>query len=120
VRKVLVVDDSKFSRNVNIKLLVGLEYEIVGEAVDGLDGFEKFKELNPQLIVTDLEMPNLNGLDMIKEIRKYNKKVDIIVISSVVNSQTIQEVARLGASVIKKPVREIKLLNAIKLLNKGG
>ena len=118
MKKVLVVDDSKFSRNVNIKLLKDLGYEVIGEAVDGLDGLEKFKELSPELIVTDLEMPNLDGLGMIKEIRSYNNDIEIVVVSSIVNTQTIQEIIRLKASVVRKPIKEKKLLNAIKLLSR--
>ena len=116
MKKVLIVDDSKFSREVNKKLLKKLEYNVVGEAIDGLDGMQKFKELSPDLIVTDLEMPNLDGISMIKEIRRYNSEIKIIVVSSIVNSQIIQEVLKLKASVIKKPIKEDRLLNAIKLL----
>ena len=116
MKKVLIVDDSKFSREVNKKLLKKLEYNVVGEAIDGVDGVQKFKKLSLDLIVTDLEMPNLDGISMIKEIRSYNSDIKIIVVSSIVNSQIIQEVVKLKASVIKKPIKEDRLLNAIKLL----
>jgi len=117
-KKVLIVDDSKFSRSNNRKIIEALGYEVIAEAVDGIDGIKKFKEFNPDLILTDIEMPNLDGIGMIKDIRSYNKDVKIIVISSVVNSQIIQEVIKLNASVVKKPIKESRLLNAIKFLDR--
>lgn len=70
------------------------------------------------LIVDDLEMPNLDGIGMIKKIRSYNNDIKIIVVSSIVNTHVVQEAIRLKASVIKKPLRENKFLNTIKLLNR--
>ena len=118
LKTVLVVDDSKFSRKNSIMLLEKMEYEIIGEAVDGLDGLQKYKELQPDLVISDLEMPNLDGVGMIKEIKSYDSKAKIIVISSIVNSQVIQEVIKLQASVVQKPIKEHRLLNAIKLLDR--
>ena len=116
--RVLIVDDSKFSRSTNKKLMESLEYEVIGEAVDGLDGIEKCKELNPDLIVTDIEMPNLDGIGMIQKIREFNEDVKIIVVSSVVNSQVIQQAVKFKASVVKKPIKENRLQNAITLLSR--
>jgi len=118
MKTVLVVDDSKVSRMTNVKLLRELGYEVIGEAVDGLDGLEKFKHLSPDLILTDIEMPKLDGIGMIKEIRQSNNDINIVVASSLVNSYTIQEVLRLKATVIKKPIKEKNFLKAIELLSK--
>ena len=118
LKRVLIVDDSKFSRKNTIMILETLEYEIIGEAVDGLDGFEKYKELNPDIVITDLEMPKLDGVGMIKEIKRYDADAKILVISSIVNSQVIQEVVALQAIVIHKPIKEHRLINAMKLLSR--
>ena len=118
MQRVLIVDDSKFARANHTKLLQKLEYEVVGEAEDGLVGLEMLQKLEPDLIITDLEMPNLDGIGMIKEIRSYNNDVKIVVVSSVVNAQSTLEVMKLRAVIIKKPIKEHKLLNAIKLLNR--
>jgi len=118
LKKVLIIDDSKFARESLRKMLKSLEYEVIGEAVDGLDGLEKIKELNPDLIITDIEMPKLDGISMIKEIRRYNDSIKIVVVSSMVNSQVIQEAVKLKASVIKKPLKETRLLNAIKIVSR--
>ena len=116
---VLIIDDSKFSRKTIKDYLVKLNYNVVGEAVDGLDGIEKFKELNPDLIITDLEMPKIDGLEMIKHIREGDTDIRIVVVSSVVNSQIIHEAIKMGASVVKKPINEHRLQNAIQLLSRG-
>ncbi|MFT5662434.1 MAG: two-component system chemotaxis response regulator CheY [Sulfurimonas sp.] len=51
LKKVLVIDDSKLARTAIKKVLLALEYEVVGEAIDGLDGLQKCNELNPDLII---------------------------------------------------------------------
>ena len=114
--KVLIVDDSKFSRNINKKMLENLGHSVIGEAVDGFDGIQKFQELTPDLIVTDLEMPNLDGAEMIEKLRGMNIDVPIVVISSVVNSQVVQKVVKLKAVHCKKPIKDVRLDVAIKLL----
>jgi len=118
LNRILVVDDSKFSRKNTIMLLEKLEYEVIGEAVDGLDGVEKYKELAPDLVITDIEMPNLDGIGLIKEIKNIDANAKILVVSSVVNSQVVQEALRLQATVVKKPIKEHRLLNAIKLIDR--
>ncbi|MEA3228841.1 MAG: response regulator [Campylobacterota bacterium] len=118
MKRVLIVDDSKFSRKATRKVLESMGYEIIGEAVDGLDGVEKFKELAPYLVVTDLEMPNLDGIGMIKEIHQHSDQAKIVVVTSIVNSHVVQEAIKLKASIIKKPIKEERLANAVKLLDR--
>lgn len=118
LEKVLIVDDSKFARKSIKNLLEKLDYAIVGEAVDGLDALEKYKELQPSLIVTDIEMPKCNGINMMKEIRSHDNDVKIVVVSSIVNGQVVQEVTGLNATLVKKPVVESRFVAAIKLLSK--
>ncbi len=117
MEKVLIVDDSKFSRELITNFVKALNYEVIGEAVDGLDGIEKCKLLSPDIIISDIEMPKLNGIEMIEEIRTFNKDVKIVVVTSVVNSQVLQRVLRLKASIVKKPIKEQLLVNAINLLD---
>ncbi len=118
MEKVLIVDDSKFSRESIKKALESLGHEVVGEAVDGLDGLRQYEESKATLVVTDIEMPNLDGVSMIKQLRQKDADVRIIVVTSTVNAQVLQEVTKQKASVVKKPIKEQRLLNAIKLLNR--
>jgi len=116
--KVLIVDDSKISRKNTRRALEDLDHEVLGEAVDGVDGIEKFKEFRPELIVTDIEMPKLDGIKMLKQIRSIDNHVKVVVVSSVVNAQAMQEVTKLYASIVKKPLKKERLENAIKLLTR--
>ena len=113
MKKVLIVDDSKVSRHTIATLFESVSYTIVGEAVDGLDGIQKAQELEPDIITVDLEMPNLSGLEMMKQLVSSGKKYKMIVISSIVNTQAMQEVAKLQASFIKKPLKKEQLLEAL-------
>ncbi len=114
MKKVLVVDDSKFSRETIKRFLKNTNnYEIIGEAIDGLDGLTQYKNLQPDLIVTDMEMPNLNGLEMIKQIRALHNNVQIVMVTSVVNNHLLQNVKKLNTSIIKKPFKDIELLQVI-------
>ena len=61
---VLIVDDSRFSRNVLRDILISEGYEVVGEAGDGKEAIEKAKELRPKFIFMDVEMPKLDGLEL--------------------------------------------------------
>jgi len=118
MENVLIVDDSKFSRKTTRILLEKLGYNVIGEAVDGLDGIEKLNELKPDLIVTDLEMPNLDGVSMVKRIREAKNDVKILVVTSMVSSQIIQEVIRHRTTIVKKPVKESIFINALKQLDR--
>jgi len=106
---ILVVDDSAMARK-RIKESISkldVAYSIVGEAEDGLVGLEQFNLLKPNLILTDLEMPNMSGLDLIDKIRKLDDSVHIIVISSLANEQVKQSLKHdRFLDFIKKPVDE--------------
>ncbi len=115
MEKVLIVDDSKFSRTTIKKALESIGgYEVVGEAIDGVDGVEQYETLQPDLIVADMEMPNLNGLEMIKRIRILSNDVKIVMVTSVANQHLLQDIKKLKTSIVKKPFKEGDLLQAIK------
>ena len=115
MKNVLIVDDSKFSRKRIREILEVLGYKVVAEAADGNEGIEMCKEYKPNLIVTDLEMPNMDGISMIKEIRSYNNNMTIVVASSLINAQIVSELVKLNVPIVKKPVKESRLLTAIEL-----
>lgn len=80
--KVLVVDDSSFFRRRITEFLASDErIEVIGQAVDGMDAIEKTKELNPDVITMDIEMPKLDGISAVKKIRE-TKRTPILMFSS--------------------------------------
>ena len=65
---VLLVDDSKASRMIVGKVVKKLGHEVIGQAEDGEKGFEAYKELKPDLVLSDVEMPVLDGHGMVKKL----------------------------------------------------
>ena len=112
--KVLVVDDSFLMRN-NIKAyLEHLQYDFVGEAENGKEAVQMCKELTPDLITMDVTMPYMDGLTAIEEIRKFDKKVKIVVATSHGQEDIVLKALQAGAKgYILKPVTQQKLAEAI-------
>lgn len=110
VKRVLLVDDAKASRMIVGKVVKKLGHEVIGEAVDGQDGFEKFKELRPDIVLSDIEMPVLDGYGSLKLIKEEDPDAIVVMVTSVVNAQFIQKIMGLGAlDAVKKPINEAKL-----------
>jgi len=113
--KILVVDDSEIMRKELNATLSQANYKVI-EAADGLDGLEKLKE-NPdtELIIVDINMPLLNGMEMCAEIRRTNKSVKIFVVSLESSSELKAKGKAIGVMAwINKPVHPDKLLLAVK------
>ena len=94
----------------------GVECNIVGQAVDGKEGLIMFLNLKPDLLITDIEMPKMNGEELIKEIRQINQNIPIVAITSMVNEKIKQTLVTNGfVYVLHKPINK-KLFSV--LLNK--
>jgi len=108
--KVLLVDDARASRMIVGKIVKKLGFEIIAEAQNGELGFEAYKEFKPDLVLSDVEMPVLDGYGMVKKIIEYDENANIVMITSVVNAQLIQKILSTGAiDAVRKPVNELKL-----------
>jgi CheY-like chemotaxis protein len=77
-RCVLIVDDSATIRKIIRAQCEAAGLEVCGEAADGLEAIEKAKELNPDLIIMDLSMPRMNGLDAARELKRICPGVPIL------------------------------------------
>jgi DNA-binding NarL/FixJ family response regulator len=97
--RILVVDDFAPWRNfVSFMLVMKPEFEVVGEASDGGKAVEKAVELKPDLILLDISMPVLNGIEAARQIRKLVPESKIIFLSQESSSEVIEEAMNLGAS----------------------
>ena len=67
-KRVLIVDDAAFMRMMIKDILNKNGYEVAGEAENGLKALEKYKELTPDLVLMDITMPEMNGIDAVKSI----------------------------------------------------
>ena len=66
---ILIVDDSPVNRNILRNMLEIEDYEVVGEAENGKEGYDKFLDLSPSIIILDISMPQLNGIDLLRLIK---------------------------------------------------
>jgi len=111
---VLFVEDDKRSAKSSISFFEEFFDKII-YAQNGLEGFEKFKENSIDLIITDLNMPKLNGLEMIKKIRKINRSVPIIILTAYNESVFFMESIKLGVEAyLLKPINFDKFTDALK------
>lgn len=90
-------------------------FEVIGEAVDGIDAVRKFKVLEPDIVTMDITMPEMNGIDAIKEIKKIKKDANIIVISALGSTASVYDAVNAGAcGFIVKPFKENDVLKNMK------
>jgi len=111
-RRVLIVDDSMLMRTVISGIVASDDaFEIVGEAVDGFDAVEKAGALRPDVILLDIEMPRLDGIGALKQLRLVSvAKVIVISSAAQLGSPQAVEARRLGAAdVISKPSGALSL-----------
>lgn len=105
--KFLIVDDSKVARKKLEKYITSLGYEVIAHACDGLEAIDKAKELQPDIITMDLEMPNMKGTIASKEILTLNKNINIILITSLVDKKELIEALKVGVKkILQKPVKQ--------------
>jgi len=113
--KILVVDDSGFARRALIKLLnEQLEgWEII-DTGDGKQAVPLFKQHKPDLVFLDLTMPEVRGEEILEEIRTFDKKSIIIVVSADIQLKTRENVIALGANyMVNKPINAEKIAQAL-------
>lgn len=111
--QILIVDDSKVSRYTLRALVESLGHYVVAEVINGQDGINKFKQFKPQIILTDIEMPEMDGISMISKIKQRNNVVKIIAVMANINKTKIHQTQLNGADdVLAKPTTG-SLLNEI-------
>ena len=115
--RVLIVDDASFMR-ISIKnMLTKNGYEVVGEADNGKIGVEKYKELSPDIVTMDITMPEMSGLDALKEIVKTDPSAKVVMVSAMGQEAMVRDAIMSGAKgFIVKPFKEEGIIAAIKKL----
>src|SRR5258707_5903215 len=107
--RILIADDHEFVRQgVRTLLLSRRGWTICGEAVDGRDAIEKAKQLKPDVVVMDVSMPNLNGLEATREVRRILPKTAVLVLSQHNSPAMMKEALKAGAQgyVVKSSASE--------------
>jgi len=109
-----VVEDEKILRTIYQNLLTD-KFKQLDFAENGLEGFEKYKSIQPDLVITDIKMPLMNGLDMVRKIRRISPEARIIIMSAYGESHYFLRAIENGVKgFLLKPVDHSKLLQVIK------
>lgn len=112
--KILYIDDEENIRNEAVEYL-NFYCDNVYEAHNGKKGLEVYEKVNPDIIITDIKMPELNGLDMVKEIRKNDKETKIIIATAFLDSSYLLKAVELSlVKYLIKPITEASLLPVLK------
>ena len=110
---ILYVEDSKHLLK-QMSLYLEKLFKKVYKAEDGIEGLDLYKEITPDIVLTDLTMPNMDGFEMIKVLKQINPNVKIIIISAHIDTGNLLEAIHIGVSdFIPKPIDRVLLGNAL-------
>lgn len=113
--KILIVDDALFMRKVIKDLLIENNYTDLLEAEDGFKAIGLYREYQPDLVIMDITMPSLDGIQTIKELRKINPNVSILMCSAMGHEAMVKEAIEQGAKdFVVKPFKPDRIITAVK------
>ncbi len=114
--KILVVDDNDVNRLILVKLLARNQFQ-VEEAIDGLDALQKAEATQPDLIITDMLMPNMDGFEFLRNIRAsdFGKKIPIIAYTTLYLARSATQLSQeFGVSqILTKPSKPEQIIKAV-------
>lgn len=117
--KVLVVDDTLFMRTSIRQMLEANGHSVIGEASNGVEAIEKYSKLNPDVVLMDITMPDMNGLDALEKIKEIDPKAKVIMCTAVGQQAMVARAVELGAQqFIVKPFQAERLLAAVDIVCK--
>ena len=117
-KRVLVVDDAVFMRMKLKDILVSNGYEVVGEADNGKDAIEVYKSERPDIVTMDITMPDMDGIDALKGIKKIDEDATIIICSAMGQQGMVMEAIEEGAAdFIVKPFEEDRVIKSLNKLS---
>ena len=112
---VLIVDDAAFMRMLIKDILTKNGFEIAGEAENGKVAVEKYSELNPELVVMDITMPEVDGIQAVKQIMGIDPQAKIVMCSAMGQQAMVIESIQAGAKdFIVKPFQADRVIEAVK------
>lgn len=118
---VLLIDDAALMRKLLKKILVSGGYQICGEAANGETGIELYKKHKPDVVICDISMPGMNGMDCMQWILTYDSKAKVIMCTSQGTENFADEAIEAGAkSYIEKPIQASKALKVVSRVLEGG
>ena len=113
--RILIVDDAKFMRMTLSNILMKANHVIAGEAENGKQAIELYREYRPDIVTMDITMPEMSGLEAAKEIKKEFPEAKIIMCSAMGQQKMVVEAIEAGAKdFIVKPFDELRVTEAIR------
>lgn len=111
--KVMIVDDATFMRMMLKDILNNNEYEVVAEAENGLKAIEGYKEHKPDLVLLDITMPEMNGIDALRKIKEMDAGSKVIMCSAMGQQTMVMDAIQAGAlDFIVKPFDKDRVIGA--------
>ncbi len=112
--KILIVDDSPQTRKSLRNILEKNNFEVVGEAGSGIEAIKQYNLLSPDIIMLDIIMPQLGGIETLRMLHSLKKDIKIIMVSALDSMDLVKECLKAGANYyILKPFEEEKILESI-------
>lgn len=117
---ILIVDDAAFMRMTIKKMVEAHGHVVVGEAENGVEAIKKYQELRPDIILLDITMPEMNGVDAMRALKGLDAGVKVIICSAMGQQAMVAQTIQAGAKdFIVKPFVEERLMASIdKVLSK--
>ena len=114
-KNILICDDAAFMRMMIKDILTKNGYNVAGEAENGMKAVEKFKEVNPDLVLMDITMPEMDGIQALNEIKKLDGGAKVIMCSAMGQQAMVIESIQAGAKdFIVKPFQAERVIEAVK------
>ena len=112
--RVLIVDDAMFMRMTIKKMLEAHGHSVAGEAGNGLEAVKKYMEIKPDVVLLDITMPEMNGVEALKRIREVDAKAKVIICSAMGQQEMVAQAIQNGAKdFVVKPFEESRLVAAV-------
>ncbi|MDN4607453.1 response regulator [Sporosarcina highlanderae] len=113
-KRILIVDDAAFMRMMIKDILIKNNFEVVGEAADGMQAVEKYMELLPDLVTMDITMPEMDGITALKLIKEKDPSAKVIMCSAMGQQAMVIDAIQAGAKdFIVKPFQADRVVEAI-------
>lgn len=113
-KRILIVDDSYLMREMLRDILAYHGYEVAGEAENGSEAIELYKELKPDLVTMDITMPGLDGIETVKGILSIDPDANIVMVSSAGHDEQVRKALQAGArDYVVKPFPRMRFVSAI-------
>ena len=109
---VMIVDDSKTSRSMLKNILVEHGYDVIAEAENGQEGYEKYCELKPDFVTLDITMPVMDGIETLVKIKEYDANAKVIMVTAAGQKGKMLDAIKLGAAeFVTKPFETNQIIN---------